>query len=366
MPPSPPTCLARPTRLAVTPQLPIRLPARLSARLPSAASLQRSALQVAAFQGPGAAGNANSSVPLLPGSTTAGGTSSSANATGASPGSNGTAAAAATGSDSAPRASASQLASIYILPRAFSLAQLAAMDGQVLGTQAGDQWQLAVHAAPSPSVRTTCLLDCCPAAGLLGLAACNLIGFATTPLRRLATPCPRVTHPSSRPYTGPVPRPAGCARLHHSLAQRPQHFSHHLGRPFHLPKPHSRWAGCGWVQLDGLDVAEPVSRLRAGLGEHARPLQSLSEWCSARCRLGKRAELVWNHACLRMAGPGRGHCRRSWQQHLALPLPNPAVYVINSTLHEPLASAIAGKNCSTSLQEAIRWARWGCWKTVEG
>ena len=31
-----------------------------------------------------------------------------------------------------------------------------------------------------------------------------------------------------------------------------------------------------------------------------------------------------------------------------------AVYVINSTLHEPLASAIAGKNCSTTLQEAIR------------
>lgn len=61
------------------------------------------------------------------------------------------------------------------------------------------------------------------------------------------------------------------------------------------------------------------------------------------------------------------HCRRSWQQHLAMrPLPNPAVYVINSTLHEPLASAIAGKNCSTSLQEAIRWVVWGRWKTAAG
>ncbi len=87
--------------------------------------MQRSALQVASFQGPTANSNTSSS--------------------------NGTAS-NATNSDSAPRASASQLASIYVLPRAFSLAQLAALDGQVVQTQAGEQWQLSVHAAPSSSV----------------------------------------------------------------------------------------------------------------------------------------------------------------------------------------------------------------------
>ncbi|PRW59569.1 Surface containing fasciclin-like repeats [Chlorella sorokiniana] len=175
---------------------------------PTDLAMQRSALQVAAFQGPAAGSNA-SSPDSAPSNATSGGASSSANAT------NPSAAGASTGnatSDSTPHASASQLASIYILPRAFSLAQLAALDGQVVQTQAGDQWQLSVHAAPSPSGA--------PAAITLSINGTNT--SATI--------------------------------------------------------------------LDDLSTCQNRS----------------------------------------------------------------AVYVINSTLHEPLASAIAGKNCSTTLQEAIR------------
>lgn len=104
---------------------------------------------MAAFQGPGA-NSSTSSSGGSPGNATGNSAGSPGNATHASSGGGGT---NATSSDSAPRASAAQLASIYILPRDFSLTQLAALDGQVVQTQAGEQWRLSVHSVPSSSER---------------------------------------------------------------------------------------------------------------------------------------------------------------------------------------------------------------------
>ncbi|PSC74279.1 Flavin-containing monooxygenase FMO GS-OX-like 3 [Micractinium conductrix] len=86
-----------------------------------------SALSVAAFEGP----RDSSSVPA---GCPASGRASAAN-----------------GSSNAA-ASASQLASVYVLPGALPLEQLAGMEGRQLETQAGGGWQLAVHVGP-PAVQ---------------------------------------------------------------------------------------------------------------------------------------------------------------------------------------------------------------------
>ena len=95
--------------------------------LPPSPSVQHSALSVAAFEGP----RDSSSVPA---GCPASGRASAAN-----------------GSSNAA-ASASQLASVYVLPGALPLEQLAGMEGRQLETQAGGGWQLAVHVGP-PAVQ---------------------------------------------------------------------------------------------------------------------------------------------------------------------------------------------------------------------
>lgn len=49
-------------------------------------------------------------------------------------------------------------------------------------------------------------------------------------------------------------------------------------------------------------------------------------------------------------------CRYNPPPQLPPPSLSPAVYVINTTLHEHVAAALAGKECSPTLGEAIRWA----------
>lgn len=102
---------------------------------PTDFAMQRSALQVAAFAGPAADAASNS--------TEAAGASANA-----------IAAAAAGGGGTGEEASAAQLVGVYVLPRPFSLAQLAALDEQRLETQTPG-FALTVHAGPpaAPGVR---------------------------------------------------------------------------------------------------------------------------------------------------------------------------------------------------------------------
>lgn len=156
---------------------------------------QRSALQVAAFQGP-AASSTDSSVGVPSNATGSGGSSAPSNGT--------------SGGDSGPRASASQLASVYVLPRALLLSQLAAMDGQILQTRAGDLWQLRVHATLSamPGVsapsNAACEFDCarrCVPCQLRQLHCCACLSCPSVSSQLCFDPSP--ASPSLRALQGP-------------------------------------------------------------------------------------------------------------------------------------------------------------------
>lgn len=179
-------------------------------------SPQRSALQVAAFQGPAA--NASSS--------------------GAGTPSNGTDGAGYSG----PRASASQLASVYVLPRALSLSQLAAMDEEMVQTRAGDQWQLRVHAAPStlPGVsKMLCRTVACWRR--VPLQVCLLRSRSSCMMHPLLTRL--ISHRPAAALLSPPPLPGAAGG--DARPQRHQHLGNHHRRPVHVPEPHRGWGLVG-------------------------------------------------------------------------------------------------------------------------
>lgn len=131
-----------------------------------ATCVQGSALRVASFTGPADTSTQTASGDGSPGGgANSTGTVASGTPTGSSPGGSGAA-------SPGPHASATQLASVYLLQRAFEPSQLLGLDGQLVATQAGDTWPLRVRAgAPTaPGVsragRGLCLgmrggLKCC-------------------------------------------------------------------------------------------------------------------------------------------------------------------------------------------------------------
>lgn len=104
--------------------------------------LQASALQVAAFAGP----EQNFTSP--PDASTEPPPTAPAPAMPATPAAASNASGNANASVAGPRASAAQLAGVYVLQRAFTLQQLQSLDGQLLQTLDGEQWSLRVHASP--------------------------------------------------------------------------------------------------------------------------------------------------------------------------------------------------------------------------